>query len=235
MKRAKIICQDRKAEVYVYDVIGNYYGEGISADQFRQDIEALGDIDSLTVRINSPGGAVDDALTMHNALRRLEVPVTAAVDGLAASGAAIFAMGADTVTMAATGRMMIHEAEGGTIGRAEDHRIMANRLNSINDTQAGILAAKSGIDTEQIKAMLAAETWFTGPEAVEAGFASEVTEPLHIAACVPEGRYRHTPAELISTPARSVKAMGEAFRRLAEPNPSTVALRKTLDTMGTSE
>ena len=229
MKRAKIICQDRKAEVHLYDVIGQFWGEGISADGFRQDIEALGDIDSLTIRINSPGGNVFDGLTMYNALRRLEIPVTAAGDGGAASAAAIVAMGADTVTMAETARLMIHEAEGGTMGRAEDHRAMAARLDSINATQADILAATSGIDVEEVKAMLTAETWFTGPEAVEAGFVSEVTEPLQIAACIPKGRYKHTPSDLVWAVTKRIKQQWPGFQPASKAAPIRGVLEKELD------
>ena len=217
MKRAEIKCQDRKAEVYVYDLIGNYWGEGISADDFRKDIEALGDVDSLTVRINSPGGSAFDGLTMYNALRRLEIPVTAAVDGIAASAAAIVAMGADVVTIAETARIMIHEAEGGAGGRAGDLRAMADRLDSVNGSQVGIFSAKSGIGAEEVKAMLAAETWFTGPQAVEAGFAAEMTEPLDIAACIPAGRFRNTPAELFEQYAKGLAALASA------PNPKRAA------------
>jgi len=220
MKRAEIKCQDGKAEVHIYDVIGNYWGEGISADQFRQDIESLGDVESLTVRINSPGGAVFDGLTMYNALRRLEIPVTAAVDGVAASAAAIVAMGADTVTMSETARMMIHEAMGMSDGRAEDHRAMAERLDSINDSQVGIFMDKAGATAVGIRDMLAAETWFTGPEALSAGFADEVTEALQIAACIPEGQYQNAPPELV--------LMGSS-KTTPEPSPAQIARKKAID------
>ena len=71
MKRAEFKCQANKAEVWIYDVIGaDFFGEGVSAKHFLEDLAALQDIEELTVRINSPGGSVFDGNSIFNALAR---------------------------------------------------------------------------------------------------------------------------------------------------------------------
>jgi len=197
MKRAEITCQDGEAEVYLYDLIGDYWGEGISAQQFADDLAALTDATRITIRINSPGGAVFDGITMYNALRRLKIPSVAAVDGVAASAAALVAMGAQRVTMAETARLMIHEAMGTTQGRASDHRDMAAVLDGINETQIGVFADKSATSRAKVAEWLAAETWFSAEQAHAAGFSDATTEPLRVAACIPPGLFAATPPELV--------------------------------------
>ncbi|MBK8211667.1 MAG: ATP-dependent Clp protease proteolytic subunit [Rhodospirillales bacterium] len=54
-------------EIHVYDEIG---GWGISARQFVEDLQALGAVKTLTVRINSPGGSFFDGVAIYNALTR---------------------------------------------------------------------------------------------------------------------------------------------------------------------
>ena len=59
--------QAKGAEIVIYDEIGAF---GIPAKAFLDELKALGPVAELTVRINSPGGAVFDGVAIYNALKR---------------------------------------------------------------------------------------------------------------------------------------------------------------------
>lgn len=157
--------------VHVYDAIGGY--DGVNALEF---VNQLGDITSktITMHINSPGGDVFDAISMHAALVNHPATVNVVVDGIAASAASFLAMAGDTVGIEKPARMMIHDASGLTIGNQDAHTEMAQLLGEISDTIAGIYADRSGRDTKEWRAAMRAETWYTASQAVEAGLADEV-------------------------------------------------------------
>lgn len=129
--------------------------------------------DTLDIDIHSPGGSVLDGYTLYNELleaRARGVYVTAYVT-LAASMASVIAMAADKVVIKKGGRMMIHEASGGTHGDAEEHRNRAELLESISDEIAGIYSDRTGIEKDKVRAMMKKETWLNADQAVELGFA----------------------------------------------------------------
>jgi hypothetical protein len=58
-------------------------------------------------------------------------------------------------------------------------------------------AAKSGRTTEEVSALMAAETWFDAGDAVAQGFADRLIEPVRIAANFDIGRFRNAPPVLV--------------------------------------
>ena len=58
------------AEIFIYDEIGPDWLGLISAAQVAAELQDHDDFLELTVRINSPGGDVSDALAIYNALSR---------------------------------------------------------------------------------------------------------------------------------------------------------------------
>ena len=86
---------NRAAEVLVYEQIGaDWYGNGVTAKKFREELAALGEVDEITVRINSPGGEVFDGFTIYNELRAHKARKIVHIDGLAASIASVICFGA---------------------------------------------------------------------------------------------------------------------------------------------
>ncbi len=95
------------AELSIHDEIGAY---GVSAKDFIAELGKLPGDAALTLRLNSPGGSVFDAVAIYNALKRHEGPVTVSIDGIAASAASYIAMAGDEVVMPENAFLMIHEA-----------------------------------------------------------------------------------------------------------------------------
>ena len=182
------------AEVAIYDEIGAF---GVSAKAFLAEIGAIpGDV-PITLRINSPGGSVFDAVAIHNALTRHPAGVTAWIDGIAASAASYVAMAADEVVMPQNAFLMIHDPAGMVLGTAEDMRSMADALDKIKTSLVAGYAAKSGRPDAEIAELMRKETWLDAEEAVELGLANRIAEPVRIAARFDIGRFRNAPPELV--------------------------------------
>lgn len=159
------------ADVYIYDMIDSWWG--INAASFVRDLEAL-DVETINLRVNSPGGSVYDGVAIMNALRRHPANVIATVDGLAASAASFIIQAADEVIMGRGTELMIHEASNICWGNAADMLVEAGHLDRVSGTIAGIYAERAGGTAAEWRAAMQAETWYSADEAVKAGLADRV-------------------------------------------------------------
>jgi ATP-dependent protease ClpP protease subunit len=167
---------NRNGALYLYGVVGGSYWDesGFSDEDVLAALQEMsGDI---VVHINSAGGAAFQGIAIYNALKSHEGSVSIVVDALAASAASVIAMAGDTVTMGTGSMLMIHDPAGITIGTSKDHRKTAENLDSIGEAAAEIYAAKTGLSHDDVLALMAAETWMRGEEAVEKGFADAVVK-----------------------------------------------------------
>lgn len=164
---------DGPAELLIYDEIDSWFG--VSADQFARDLNAI-DRDEITVRINSPGGAVFDGIAILNALRDHKAKITVVVDSLAASIASVIAMAGDEVVMNRNSQMMVHNAWAVCVGDSRDMQKASERLLRHNANIASIYADRAGGTVDDWLAVMAEETWLMADEAVDAGLADRVVE-----------------------------------------------------------
>jgi ATP-dependent protease ClpP protease subunit len=151
-------------------------GDLVTPRQFYEDLKALGAKSNITVRINSAGGDVFAAQAIYTQLKTSAAKVTVIVDGLAASAASIVAMAGDTVKIPANAMMMIHNPAIGLVGyyTAEEMERFAEQLDAVKESIVNAYMAKTGLDRKALSKMMDEETWMTGEEAVEKGFADEV-------------------------------------------------------------
>ncbi len=140
------------AEISIYDEIGAY---GVSAKAFLADLGKLPDKAPLTLRLNSPGGSVFDAVAIYNALQRHAGMVTVSIDGIAASAASYIAMAGDEIIMPENAFLMIHDPSGMVMGTASDMRSMAEALDKIGASLLRGYAAKSGKPEKDIVQLMA--------------------------------------------------------------------------------
>ena len=183
----------------VYDVIvasdsdAAWMG-GISAEAFARELRAkAGDVE---LRINSPGGDVFAARAMAQAMREHPGKITAYVDGVAASAASLLAVSASETVMAPGSMMMIHEAWTMALGNKGDFLATAALLEKIDASIVETYQAKAGGDPAEWAALMAAETWYTAAEAVEAGLADRLAQdkPAAAQAAWDLGVYDNAPA-----------------------------------------
>ena len=201
-----IRAQATGAEVSIYDEIGAY---GVSAKNFLDELGKLPGEASLTLRLNSPGGSVFDAVAIYNALKRHAGPVSVWIDGIAASAASYIAMAGDEVVMPENAFLMIHDPSGFAMGTAADMRAMAEALDKIKGSLVAGYVAKSGGAEADIAALMARETWLDAAEALALGFADRLAEPVRIAARFDVGRFRNAPPALVAAVETAGEASGE--------------------------
>lgn len=186
-------------EILLYDEIG---GWGITAKQFAQDLAACGDVSQINLRIHSPGGDVFAGMAIYNTLKAHPARVDVYIDGLAASMASVIAMAGDKVYMPTNAMMMIHKPWGAQGGDADDMRRYADLLDKVEGTLVQAYVSKTGKSAEEIHALLKDETWMDGSEAVAAGFADQLIDPLVAAAQLKSKRmqeFEHMPPEAFSS------------------------------------
>lgn len=171
-------------------------GNFIVQSEFLEDLEAVKNCDSLTIRINSYGGDAVVGMMIHNRLRDLSrggMKLTAVVDAVAMSAASVIMAACDIVQINPTGLVMIHRAAAFQYGwyNADDLQEEHDAMVAYDDALAEAYVRKTGISKDEIIGMMADTTYLTGAEAVEKGFADELiedAEPLRLAASA-DGTY----------------------------------------------
>lgn len=165
-----------RAEILIYEDVGEGWFGGVSAKQFADDLKALGAVSTIDVRINSYGGDVFDGFAMYRQLVEHKARIVVHVDGVAASIASVIAMAGDEIEIAAPGFVMVHDAWGLGVGNAAELRSVADRLETISGAIADVYVARTGKPAATVRGWMTAETWFTADEAVAAGLATKVAE-----------------------------------------------------------
>lgn len=190
------------AEVYIYEDVGQGWFGGVGAKDFAKELKALGKVEQIDVRINSYGGDVFDGLAIYRQLVDHRAKVTTYIDGIAASIASVIAMAGDEIVVAESGFVMVHNAWGVAMGGPEDMETMAGLLRTTSASIRDVYIARTGSTDAAVSAWMDAETWFTGAEAVEHGFANRMSENMKAAAHLDPAKhkFRNVPAPLFGTP-----------------------------------
>lgn len=188
-----------RVEIFLYDVIG---GWGITAQQFVSDCKEAGvfEASAVDLHIHSPGGDVMQGFAIFNTLSRLKAKLDIWVDGVAASMASmIVCLPGATVHMPENAWLMVHKPWGGIAGDSDDMRDYAAWLDRNEALMLSAYMNKTGLGQEELEAMLKAETWLNGAEAVEKGFADTLEPELQAAACVNQNKlkdYQNMPEQI---------------------------------------
>lgn len=179
---------DDEADLYLYIEIASWGGGGYahSAQSFKRELDALGDIKTLNIYINSPGGDVFEGNAIYNMLSRKakNCQLNVYVDGLAASIASVIAMAGTKVKMPSNSMMMVHNAWCYTYGNSKDLRDMANALDKIDISIRQTYLNKAGdkLDDETITDLMNKETWLTAQECLDYGLCDEIIGEKQVAA-----------------------------------------------------
>lgn len=203
-------------EIFLYDEIGPGWLGMIDDLQVIEALQQIGSNNRVLVRINSPGGGVDQGIGIYNALKRHPGGVDTVVDSVAASMASQIMLVGENRTIAKNAKVMIHSVRGGVWGTANDVRKFADVIDKYQAASIGIYAEVMGLDSEEIEYLLDEETWYMGQEAVDAGLATGIDgeseiEPVKIAA----SRYKHTPKDLIDDRPQIAAVSRPPERRIA--------------------
>ena len=167
--------EEKSAELILYGSIGHDEDwDDISDKAFKQDIENLGDVENITLHINSPGGSVFSAIAIANTLKNHKAKVTANIDGIAASAATIITSACDIVRMPKNAHFMIHNPMTFAYGNNQDMEKTLNMLNKVKDSIIETYLYKSNTDKETLSELMNEETWMDAETAKEYGFIDEI-------------------------------------------------------------
>ena len=170
---------EESAELLLYGDISDtsWWGDEVTPKQFADELNALGGINEITVRINSGGGDVFAATAIGNMLEQHKASVTAKIDGLCASAATIVACHCSKVVAANDSTYMIHPVKMGLFGYADAVTLQQylDALGAIRDNIISLYAKKTGRDKDEVAEQMDNTSWFTGAEAKENGFVDEIT------------------------------------------------------------
>ena len=169
---------NRKGQVKVYSVIGPYRWDDddptVTSNDFIKALDEM-DVDEITVRINSPGGVVTEAVAIRTALMKHPAKKTVDIEGACDSAATIIAcLPGARVRMAKGGEYMIHRCSCGAWGNADKLLSAYNSATQTDKDLADIYAERTGMTPEECMALMEKETWYGAKEAMEAGFVDEI-------------------------------------------------------------
>jgi ATP-dependent Clp protease protease subunit len=176
-------------ELMLYGDISSttWWGDEVTPKQFKEDLDALREIKTLNIYINSGGGDVFAGQAIRSMLKRHSAYKIAYVDGLAASIASVILTACDKVIMPVNAMQMIHKCWTIAQGNADDMRKIAEDMDKIDESIVTAYEEKTGLSKDKIIELMTAETWMTAEEAVEYGFADEIEEEKAIAASLDGG------------------------------------------------
>lgn len=247
----------KSASLDIRGVIGmtelwNEYGVEAAGTftEFERAVKALGtDVREIEMNVYSPGGDVFTALAMHDLLVRHPAKVKGRVDGFAASAATVLLMAADEIEIPENAYFMIHNPLIGVYGDYREIEVTLGRMKKWTRDIANLYTARledSGKGDraeilENILGMMDAETYLTGIEAKNLGFADRVTGRMDLAACATRSPLRplsmcvhhpdRVPAEiraLIDSPATATASGAHEAPGVSTENQTTTAMPENL-------
>jgi len=150
-------------------------GKDIIAEDIVSRIDAVND-DRIDLRIHSAGGSVLDGFAIFAALQRNPATIVAHIDGWAASIMSYVMLAADKIIAGRNSMILIHNAQAGLMGGAEDFDRAAAIIRTHSTQLAEAYIAKTGLPEARIRAMMDSETRMTAAEALRLGFVDEIEE-----------------------------------------------------------
>lgn len=153
---------------------GNY----ITPEGFLDDLSKCKGKNNLTIRLNSCGGDLFTGIAIHNALKGFNGKKTVIVEGIAASAASVIACAGDEVQVYPGSITMIHGVSTFVFDalNLSDMKKMVKAMDSMENAIAAIYSAKTGKEVGELRNLITRETWMTGQEAIDNGFADTLID-----------------------------------------------------------
>lgn len=165
--------EETSAEIMIYGDISDYWGD-VSSKEFKRELDRLGNLDKLSIRINSNGGSVTSGYAIYNVLKQHKAEKTVYIDGIAASMGAFIAMAGDRILMSNAGLLMVHKPWGVAMGEAEELRKEADVLDKMFNIAVQIHAQRTGTPEDEVREIMKSTTYLDSEEALELGFIDEI-------------------------------------------------------------
>ena len=245
--------EDSKAEIMIYSSIApNKWWDDdptVTSRDFDKELKALGDVDEITIRINSPGGAVNEAVAIRTALMKHKARKIIDIEGSCDSAATLIAcLPGAHVRMAKGADYMIHRCSWIAWGHADAMLSAYNSMINTDNDMADIYAERTGKTRDECLELMTATTWYTAETAKENGFVDEIIqgaeadEEEEIAACAMDADvyglmqecYQNVPAHPIKA-AQAPKAPEETPAESVRNEQTAVAAGDSSENIGETQ
>lgn len=169
---------DRGADIYIFGDIVSYpwteQGEASGMSIVNQ-IKNL-DVDEIRVHIDSYGGSVSEGWAIYNALRQHPAKIVAYGDGFVASAALYPFLAGDERIASSLSAYYFHQVLVTASGYADDLRAAADDAEKMTEIGINAFVERTGMDADQVRQLMEAETWLTPAQALDYGIATSITQ-----------------------------------------------------------
>lgn len=182
------VSNNSEGEIWVYgDITSDKWSDDdVTPTSIRDALDSMGPVGTLNIRVNSYGGSVYAGNSIINIIdsyrRKNNVTVNAYIEGIAASMGSGIPMVADKIYMAENAMMMVHKPYTLVVGNSVDLEKEIEILQKVEDALVKNYMRHFNGTEEQLRDMLAEESWLTADEALEYGLCDEIIEAVEIAA-----------------------------------------------------
>lgn len=170
--------KNNELDILIYGIIGGGWWDQVDAREIQAELQAYGnDVDTINVRIHSPGGSISEGCAIYNALKHHPAKKVVYIEGECSSIATVVAMAGDEIVMSPVSRMMIHDPLVMYIsGGSEKLRAQADTLDKLKEVIINAYVTKSKLSREVISDLMSKETHMTAEEALEKGFITKIED-----------------------------------------------------------
>lgn len=184
-----------EGELWVYGDITDekWWDSDVTPAGIRDALKDMGVIGTLNLRINSAGGSVFAGNAIINIIssykKKSNVKVHAYIEGLAASMGSNIPMVADYIYAADNALYMLHKPSTFAYGNANDLEKAKKVLDKAEETLINNYMRHFTGTEDELRQLLADETWLTAEEALGYGLCDEVIESVKVAASAKSIKY----------------------------------------------
>ena len=160
---------ERVLELYGTIAEESWFDDDVTPQMFRDELfSGEGDV---VIFLNSPGGDCVAASQIYTMLVEYAGRVTVKIDGIAASAASVIAMAGDTVLMAPTGMMFVHNPMTAAFGNKAEMEKAIEMLEEVKESIINAYERKTGLSRQKLSNLMDSDTWMNAKRAIELGFA----------------------------------------------------------------
>ena len=145
-----------------------------TAAMFLEQITALEAYDvarPITVYVDTYGGSVDAALSIHDAMCACACPIrTVGIGKIMSAGVLILSAGdKGSRFITQNSRVMMHQISGGANGVVKDIEITTKEMKRLQDVFVGLIAKHAGQKKAEVLKDIDSDKYFTASEAISYG------------------------------------------------------------------
>ena len=157
-------------------IIGtSYWDDQYSFDEFKWNMDMLGDVTEIDVLLSSAGGNVDIGIAIYNYLKQHPAKINMHVISQASSIASVIFLAGDTRTMGIGTTMFIHKPMMGVMGYDDDLDKASSDLKVLWGSIIDIYEAETGQPRDTLVELMENETLMNANECFRRGFSNTVS------------------------------------------------------------